>query len=133
MKIKSYLRWLGNIIQVCLIIFSLIIYYLSDKKMGLMRSLTYKNDVYNKLSLKVWITYWLLFILFLFIITMIREYKKSIKIKSCIMFIVINVLSIIFAVKLNTEIVLSYYILVISVSTLLCVQLMKLNFLEIKK
>lgn len=132
MRIKSFLKWLGTIIQACLITFSLIIYYLSDKKMGLMRSLTYKNDVYNKLSLKVWIIYGLLFILVLFIITMVRAYRESVNFKCCLGYIVINVLSIIFTVKLNTEIVLSYYVLAISLSLLLCIQLIKLNFLKIK-
>ena len=133
MRIKNFLKWLGTIIQACLIAFSLIIYYLSDKKMGLMRSLTYKNDVYNKLSLKVWIIYGLLFILVLFIITMVRAYRESVNFKCCLVYIVINVLSIIFTVKLNTETALSYYVLAISLSFLLCIQLIKLNFLKIKK
>ena len=133
MRIKSFLKWLGTIIQAFLIAFSLIIYYLSDKKMGLMRSLTYKNDVYNKLSLKVWIIYGLLFILLLFIITMVRAYKESDKFKCCLVYMVVNVLSVIFAAKLNSEIVLSYYVLVMSLLVLLCIQLMKLNFLKIKK
>lgn len=133
MRIKKFLNWLGTIIQACLAMFALIIYYLSDKKMGLMRSLTYRNDVYNKLSLKVWIIYSLLFILLLFIITMVRAYKESDKFKCCLAYIVVNLLSIIFAVKLNSEIVLSYYVLVISLSVLLCIELIKFNFLKIKK
>lgn len=133
MRIKNFLKWLGTIIQGCLTVFALIIYYLSDKKMGLMRSLTYRNDVYNKLSLKVWVIYCLLFILLLFIITMVRAYKESVKFKCCLVYIVVNLLSIVFAVKLNSEIVLSYYVLVMSLLVLLCIQLMKINFFKIKK
>lgn len=128
MKTKNIFRWLCTIIQISLISFSLTIYYLSDKKMGLMRSLTYKNDVYNKLSLNLGITYGLSFILVLFIITMIRVYKDPIKFKYSLGFVVLNLLSIILVVNLNTYIVISYYIFSLSITGLLIIQLIKFNF-----
>lgn len=129
MKFKNIIKWSATIVQVCLIMVAITIYYLSNKKMGVMRSLTYRNDVYNKSSLKVWIIYSLAFMLLLFIITAIRIYKESIEFKHSLFFITVNLFIILFAIKINTDIVLAYYVLILSSLVLLIIQVIKFNFL----
>ncbi len=133
MKIKNIFKWLGTIIQFVLIGFALIIYYLSDKKMGVMRSLTYRNSVWNNLNLRNWIIYTLIFILILFIIFAFIKYKKSNRILSSLICIVINAIVMVFAIVTNSESILAYYVLMLGAEIVLIIEFLKLNFLQVKK
>lgn len=132
MKVKSAIKLLANIVQVSLTIFALTIYYLSNEKMGVVRSLTYRNDVFDKLSLSVNITYGLYFTFMLFLINVVRLYiknKMSNDFKYSVAFILLNLILIIFIVKFSSDVLLSYYVISISAFILLVIQVIKFNFL----
>lgn len=128
MKIKNTLKWIGTFFQVGLVIFAITIHFLSDKKMGIMRSLTYRNAVFDKVHLKLNIVYILSFIFLLMLILAIKYYKRSGKFKLYLLFVLFNLLVFVFAVKLNSEILLSYYVLLASALAILFIQLIKFIF-----
>jgi len=133
MKIKNTFKWVGIIIQVALIVVAAVLHYLSNKKMGVMRSLTYRNSVWNNLNLRSWIICILVLLLLLFIVLAFIKYKKSLKIKYFIIVIVVNVLSLIFTISVNSKEMLSYYVIIIGVVSVLIIEALKISFLQPNK
>lgn len=128
MKIKNILKWIGTFFQIILVIFAMTIHFLSDKKMGIMRSLTYRNVAFDKVSLKIKIIYALIFILLVILILTIRYYRDFQKFKWHLLFILFNLIIVICALKLDSETLLSYYVLLISAFVVLFIQLIKFIF-----
>lgn len=121
MKIKKISKCLLTSIQTGLILFAVSILYLSNERMGVMRSLIYRNEVYDRLTLKIKIIYILSFVMLMFIIFAIKTFKS----KYYLLLIMINLISIIFVIKFNSQIILSYYVLSISLTLSLVIELIK--------
>ncbi|WP_454053101.1 hypothetical protein [Clostridium sp. Marseille-Q7071] len=129
MKFKKIFKWTSTIIQLILVIFVLTIHYLSDEKMGVMRSLTYRNSVYDKLSLRLKIIYGLILLLIILVILSVKAYKKFNKFKYSIGVIAITLCLILFGVIFNSQVLLSYYVILIGFSIVLVIELLKIIFL----
>ena len=128
-KLKNFFKILLNISQALLIIFAGLIYYLSNEKMGVMRSLTYKNYVFSNFDLKRKMIYVGVAIVLLLVATSIRVY---IKYKKSSYSLIVNVISVIvlgLMFKWNENIILAYYVLAIVALIVLFIEILKLNFL----
>ncbi len=129
MKFKKIFKWTSTTIQLILVIFVLTIHYLSDEKMGVMRSLTYRNSVYDKLSSRLKIIYGLILLLIILISLSVKAYKNFNKFKYSIGVIAITLCLILFGVIFNSQVLLSYYVILIGFSIVLVIELLKIIFL----
>ncbi|WP_040328214.1 hypothetical protein [Clostridium ihumii] len=128
MKIKNVFKWLLTSIQICLIIITGVIYYLSNKKMGLKRSLMFRNINWNNQNFDRYMTFSLIIILSIFIILTIINFMKKQELKWSLTFSVISIMCIIFAIVVKSEVILSYYVLLICMNICLIIEIIKLNF-----
>ncbi len=139
MIIKNILKWLGIVVQISLVIFTVVIHNLSDKKMGLVRHFTYKNYKWDDMNLRSYAIYILILLIIAFIIAAYIKYKKSVKFRKTISFkinIIVIVLSFIataFAIISSTDKLLTYYVFVIASIFILIIEFFKINFLQMKK
>jgi len=139
MIIKNVLKWLGTIVQILLVIFTVVIYNLSDKKMGLVRHFTYQNYKWDNINLRFYTICILGLLVITFIISTYIKYKRSVKFRKTISFkinIIVIVLSFIataFAVISSTDKLLTYYVFVIAYIFILIIEFFKINFLQMKK
>lgn len=139
MIIKNVLKWLGSIVQILLVIFTLVIYNLSNKKMGLVRHFTYQNYKWDDINLRFYTICILSLLVIAFIILSYIKYKKSvgfrktISFKISIVFIVLSFTATVFSVICNTDKLLTYYVFVLASIFILLIELLKLSFLQNKK
>ena len=133
MKIKNVFKWLLTSIQICLIIITGVIYYLSNKKMGLKRSLMFRNINWNNQNFYRYMTFSLIIILLVFIILTVINFIRKKKLKWNLTFSAIAILCIIFALVFNSEVILSYYVLLICMNICLIIEIIKLNFKKLQK
>lgn len=133
MKIKNVFKWLLTSIQICLIIITGVIYYLSNKKMGLKRSLMFRNINWNNQNFDKYMTFSLIIILLIFIILTIINFIIKKKLKWNLTFSAISMICIIFALVFNSEVILSYYVLLICMNICLIIEIIKLNFKKLQK
>ncbi len=139
MIIKNILKWLGTVVQISLVIFTVVIHNLSDKKMGLVRHFTYKNYKWDDMNLRSYAICILILLIIAFIISAYIKYKKSVKFRETISFkinIIVIVLSFIataFAIISSTDKLLTYYVFVIASIFILIIEFLKVNFLQMKK
>lgn len=122
---KKIFNWILSVLQMALIVFSIVISHLAKTKMGVMRSLTYRNDMYNKMNLDKIVLIFLVIIVLALILMAIINYRKSKKYKVLIGFILLNICAIIFTLKINSEIIISYYVLTIATTILLFIEVIK--------
>ena len=133
MKIKNVFKWLLTSIQICLIIITGVIYYLSNKKMGLKRSLMFRNINWNNQNFDRYMTFSLIIILLIFIILTVINFIRKKKLKWNLTFSAISMICIIFALVFNSEVILSYYVLLICMNICLIIEIIKLNFKKLQK
>lgn len=133
MKIKNVFKWLITSIQICLIIITGVIYYLSNKKMGLKRSLMFRNINWNNQKFDRYMTFSLIIILLVFIILTVINFIRKKKLKWNLTFSAISMICIIFALIFNSEVILSYYVLLICMNICLIIEIIKLNFKKLQK
>ena len=133
MKIKNVFKWLLTSIQICLIIITGVIYYLSNKKMGLKRSLMFRNINWNNQNFYRYMTFSLIIILLVFIILTVINFIRKKKLKWNLTFSAISMICIIFALVFNSEVILSYYVLLICMNICLIIEIIKLNFKKLQK
>lgn len=133
MKIKNVFKWLLTSIQICLIIITGVIYYLSNKKMGLKRSLMFRNINWNNQNFDRYMTFSLIIILLVFIILTVINFIRKKKLKWNLTLSAISMLCIIFALVFNSEVILSYYVLLICMNICLIIEIIKLNFKKLQK
>lgn len=139
MIMKNILKWLGTIVQISLVIFTAVIYNLSDKKMGLVRHFSYQNYKWDDLNLRFYTICILGLLVIAFIISAYIKYKKladfrkTVSFKINIIFIVLSLIAIVFAIRLNTDKLLTYYVFVLAFIFILIIEFLKINFLQMKK
>lgn len=139
MIIRNVLKWLGTIIQILLVIFTVVIYNLSHKKMGLVRHFTYQNYKWDDINLRFYTICILGLLIIVFIISAYIKYKKSVDFKKSvyfkinIIFIVLSLIATVFAIRFNADKLLTYYVLVIASIFILIIEFLKINFLQMKK
>ncbi|HAR87197.1 MAG TPA: hypothetical protein DIT16_02240 [Clostridium sp.] len=139
MIMKSILKWLGTIIQISLVIFTAVIYTLSNKKMGLVRHFTYQNYKWDDINLRLYFICILSLLIIAFIISSYVKYKKSVKFRKTIyfkiniMFIALSIISTVFAIISSTDKLLTYYVFVLATIFILIIELLKISFLQMKK
>ena len=109
-----------SIVQLILLSTSGILTYLSDRKMGVLRSLTYRNLVWNRMDLDRY----LLISLLIFIIIGAVYYIVTKK-KSMIVLILFDIVAIGYIVLFNTDSIFSYFIIGIALSLILGLELAK--------
>ncbi|KMT21120.1 hypothetical protein [Clostridium cylindrosporum] len=132
MNIKSIIKLVGTLIQILGILFAITIYYLSRSRMGIVRSLTYRNSVYNNEGLRSILIYLLIFLTISFVFTMVINYKYKVNFKETLAFVILSSLITIASINLDSDTLLSYYVLVFSSIVILTIQLIKLNLLKRK-
>ena len=122
-----------SIAQVSLTIFCLVIYFLSTRKMGVMRSLVYRNSVWDSMNLKEYLTYGLIVLSVLFILSCFinKVYVKRFKVS--IICTVLSLIGVILSIYLNTDILRSYYVVIIGTIIILAIEFLKINFLYKKQ
>ena len=113
-----------SIIQFIIFFTAVTLIYLSDKKMGVMRSLTYKNLIWNRMNLDKY----LLILVITFLIVQIIFYL-FIKKFSFIILIIFNLITIVFILCFDTSIIFSYFIIVLALCFNLGLSLIK-NFIK---
>lgn len=113
-----------SIIQFIIFFIAVTLIYLSDKKMGVMRSLTYKNLIWNRMNLDKY----LLILVITFLIVQIIFYL-FIKKFSFIILIIFNLITIVFILCFDTSIIFSYFIIVLALCFNLGLSLIK-NFIK---
>jgi hypothetical protein len=139
MIIKNVLKWLGTIVQISLVIFTAVIYNLSDKKMGLVRHFSYQNYKWDDLNLRFYTICILGLLVIAFIISAYIKYKKladfrkTVSFKINIIFIVLSLIATVFAIRLNTDNLLTYYVFVLAFIFILIIEFLKINFLQMKR
>ncbi|WP_346890493.1 hypothetical protein [Clostridium sp. UBA1056] len=139
MIIKNVLKWLGTIVQILLVIFTVVIYNLSDKKMGLVRHFTYQNYKWDNINLRFYTICILGLLVIAFIISAYIKYKKlayfreTVSFKINIIFIVLSLIATVFTISLNTDKLLTYYVFVLAFIFILIIEFLKINFLQMKK
>lgn len=109
-----------SIVQLILLLTSGTLTYLSDRKMGVLRSLTYRNLVWNRMDLDRY----LLISLLIFIIIGAVYYIVTKK-KSMIVLILFDIVAIDYIVLFNTDSIFSYFIIGIALSLILGLELAK--------
>lgn len=126
MKIKNILNWMFSSIQVGIIIFGIVIHQLSTKKMGVMRSLIYRNHVWNSKNIDKTLICILMITAVILLILTIYNYKKN-KVWNIVNFIILilNILAIMFMTKLNSDLILSYYVLSMSITIVFAIEVLK--------
>ncbi|GAA0125162.1 hypothetical protein UT300019_10640 [Clostridium sp. CTA-19] len=126
MKIKNILNWMFSSIQVGIIIFGIVIHQLSTKKMGVMRSLIYRNHVWNSKNIDKTLICILMITAVILLIITIYNYKKN-KVWNIVNFIILilNILAIMFMTKLNSDLILSYYVLSMSITIVFVIEVLK--------
>ncbi|NEU04240.1 MULTISPECIES: hypothetical protein [Clostridium] len=126
MKIKNILNWMFSSIQVGIIIFGIVIHQLSTKKMGVMRSLIYRNHVWNSKNIDKTLICILMITAVILLILTIYNYKKN-KVWNIVNFIILilNILAIMFMTKLNSDLILSYYVLSMSITIVFVIEVLK--------
>lgn len=139
MIMKNIIKWLGTIIQISLVIFTAVIYTLSNKKMGLVRHFTYQNYKWDDINLRLYSICILSLLIIAFIISTYLKYKKSVEFRNTIyfkiniMFMALSIIATIFAIVFSTEKLLTYYVFVLAAIFILIIELLKTSFLQIKK
>lgn len=113
-----------SIIQFIIFFTAVTLIYLSDKKMGVMRSLTYKNLIWNRMNLDKY----LLILVITFLIVQIIFYL-FIKKFSFIILIIFDLITIVFILCFDTSIIFSYFIIVLALCFNLGLSLIK-NFIK---
>lgn len=126
MKMKNILNWMISVIEIGIIIFGIVIHQLSTKKMGVMRSLTYRNHVWNSKNIDEILIYILIITAIMFLIITIYNYKKN-KIWNIVnlIILILNILAIVFMTKLNSDLLLSYYVLSMSITIVFVIEVLK--------
>lgn len=129
---KKIVNIIASVMQVSLLVFSVVIYYLSTRKMGVMRSLTYKNDVWSTMGLKNYLIIGLIVVTILFIILVFinKQYKRMFS--SSIIFLCFSVICTVFTIYFNDTLLRAYYVLVIGAVSILTIQVLKINFIQKK-
>ncbi len=133
MRIKNILKWLITIVQIALVIFAVVINYLSDKKMGLVRHFSYQNFKWDGMGLDKIILWILIFIFSMLIITAVIRYKKSLNYPKFTLWIGAAALAIVFSIVSDTEALRTYYVFTLASAIILAIELVKVNFLIAKK
>jgi len=139
MIIKNILKWLGTIVQILLVIFTVEIYNLSDKKMVLVKQLSYQNYGWDDFNLRFYTICILGLLVIAFIISAYIKYKKladfrkTVSFKINIIFIVLSLIAIVLVIRLNTYKLLTYYVFVLAFIFILIIEFLKINFLQMKK
>lgn len=139
MIMKNILKWLGTIIQISLVIFTAVIYTLSNKKMGLVRHFTYQNYKWDDINLRLYSICILSLLIIAFIISTYLKYKKSVEFRNTIyfkiniMFMALSIIATILAIIFSTEKLLTYYVFVLATIFILIIELLKTSFLQMKK
>lgn len=139
MIIKNILNWIGTILQISLTIFAIVIYNLSNKKMGLVRHFTYQNYKWDGINLRFYTTCVLSLLVIAFIVLYYIKYRnaseprKITSFKINIVFIVLSFIAIAFAVIYNTDKLLTYYVFVLVSIFILLIEFLKLGFFQAEK
>lgn len=123
-NMKKIINSTLSIIQFIIFFTAVTLIYLSDKKMGVMRSLTYKNLIWNRMNLDKY----LLILVITFLIVQIIFYL-FIKKFSFIILIIFDLITIVFILCFDTSIIFSYFIIVLALCFNLGLSLIK-NFIE---
>lgn len=118
---------LCSVVQLILIFTAGILVYLSDKKMGVMRSLTYRNLVWNRGNLDRYILIFLITLTILCAVCYLFTKKFSLFI-----LIIFDILAINFTIFFNTTIIFSYFVIIIALCPILGLELLK-SFKKKKK
>lgn len=118
MKKKIYIFL--SLIQLILFLIGSILTYLSDKKMGVMRSLTYKNLIWNNQRLDVYLVAVLTASLILWILLYILNKKFYI-----LFYFIINIILLSFVIFFSTESIFSYFVIGITLTFLLFLEAVK--------
>lgn len=121
---KKIISFTLSIIQFIIFFTAVTLIYLSDKKMGVMRSLTYKNLIWNRMNLDKY----LLILVITFLIVQIIFYL-FIKKFSFIILIIFDLITIVFILCFDTSIIFSYFIIVLALCFNLGLSLIK-NFIK---
>ncbi|MEW8994140.1 hypothetical protein [Clostridium sp.] len=136
---KNILKWLGTIVQISLVIFTAVIYNLSNKKMGLVRHFSYQNYKWDDINLRVYSICILSLLVIAFIISTYVKNKKSVKFRKTIsfkiniVFIALSIIATVFAIISSTDKLLTYYVFVLAAIFILIIELLKISFLQMKK
>lgn len=139
MKIKNLFKWIGTILEIILVIATVVIQYFSDKKMGMIRHFSYQNYKWNEINLRIYIIYALVILLLLLIVSVIINRKKSAmfmkshKLKWFVVYTILDFIAIVFAVTSNTDSISTYYVFGLVAVFILVIEVVKLNFLCVKK
>lgn len=139
MIMKNILKWLGTIVQISLVIFTAVIYNLSNKKMGLVRHFSYQNYKWDDINLRVYSICILSLLVIAFIISTYVKNKKSVKFRKTIsfkiniVFIALSIIATVFAIISSTDKLLTYYVFVLAAIFILIIELLKISFLQMKK
>lgn len=123
-NMKKIINSTLSIIQFIIFFTAVTLIYLSDKKMGVMRSLTYKNLIWNRMNLDKY----LLILVITFLIVQIIFYL-FIKKFSFIILIIFDLITIVFILCFDTSIIFSYFIIVLALCFNLGLSLIK-NFIK---
>lgn len=126
---KKIINIIASVIQVSLLVFSVVMHYLSTRKMGVMRSLTYKNDVWSTMGLKNYLIIGLIVITILFIILAFINKKYGKRFRSSITFLCLSIICTVFTIYFNDTLLRAYYVLVIGAVSILTIQVLKINFI----
>lgn len=117
---KKIIYYIFSIIQYIIFFAATILVYLSDKKMGVMRSLTFRNLVWNKMNLNKYLLILMIALLIVKIVTYLAT-KNS----NFIILIVFNLMVIGFIIFFNTITIFSYFIITLALCLILSLSLIK--------
>lgn len=117
---KKIIYYIFSIIQYIIFFTAAILVYLSDKKMGVMRSLTFRNLVWNKMNLNKY----LLILMIALLIIKIVTYPAT-KNTNLIILIIFNLMIIGFITFFNTITIFSYFIITLALCLILSLSLIK--------
>lgn len=117
---KKIIYYIFSIIQYIIFFTATILVYLSDKKMGVMRSLTFRNLVWNKMNLNKYLLILMIALLIVKIVTYLAT-KNS----NFIILIVFNLMVIGFIIFFNTITIFSYFIITLALCLILSLSLIK--------
>lgn len=127
--IRKIINFIASLVQISLLIFVVVIYYLSTRKMGVMRSLTYRNDVWEQQGLRQYLVLGLIIVTILFAIGSFINRRHYRRFKVSITFMVVSIMCSIFTIYFNDTLIRAYYVLSIGALAILTIELVKVNFI----
>lgn len=129
MKIKRISGWVISAVQAALFLAAAAVHYLSDKKMGMMRSLVYRNKMYSGSHLENMILIGLCITLIVLLVCVYGRRKAKRSMAEALVFTLLNIAAIAFLMLTNPDVMLTYYVWIIAVLPIMALEAIQLLIL----